>query len=78
MMFEVDHGEPDTRPERWRAVGPTDAPDGMAAIRALATRSGWYRARPEDEPDSAWTYCQVTVDTATGAKEIDCPEELPF
>jgi hypothetical protein len=50
----------------------------MAAIRALATRSGWYRARPEDEPDSAWTYCQVTVDTATGAKEIDCPEELPF
>ena len=78
MMFEVDRGEPDTRPENWHAVGPTDASTGQDAIYAVATRSGWYRARPEDDSDGAWTYCQVTVNLDTTEKQIDCPEEVPF
>ena len=78
MMFEVDRGEPDARPETWHPVGPTNANTGQDAISAVATRSGWYRARPEDNPDTAWTYCQVTVNLDSGEKQIDCPEDVPF
>ncbi len=86
-LFEIERGTPCDHPELWEPVGQADATGAHAAkdaIREVSGETGWYRTRlvgdPRlaDDPEYLWTYCQVSLNSETGERQIDCPETVSF
>ncbi|HEX2360074.1 MAG TPA: hypothetical protein VHH72_09685 [Solirubrobacterales bacterium] len=80
MRFEVEFFEKPASGGEWNPVGIAEVTGGRAgqqAVEEVAEFTGWYRVRPEAEPDAPWAFYRVTIHGETGETIVEDSEVPP-